>query len=147
MVSIPTGFGHWEYGRLATLKLKDKPAEYGGQDDPDLNNVWWDDKGVHPNTIIPVVADPIGGSQGWFDTVVKVTKAGPNDKYGDVAGRLGEARGGLQGDPALRLHRRPAPQDAPGDGGLGRAGKRQGQRARRQPLKQAAEPMPPITSW
>lgn len=83
VVAIPTAFGHWAYGRLATLKLKDKPA-YGGQEDPDLNNVWWDDKGVHPNDIIPVVADPIGGSQGWFDTVVKVTKAGPNDKYGDV---------------------------------------------------------------
>ena len=48
--------------------------------------MWWDDKGVHPNAIIPVVADPIGGSQGWYDTVVKVTKAGPNDKYGDVQG-------------------------------------------------------------
>lgn len=85
VVSIPTAFGHWEYGRLATLKLKDKP-QFGGADDPDLNNVWWDDKGVHPNDIIPVVADPIGGSQGWFDTVAKVTKAGPNDKYGDIQG-------------------------------------------------------------
>ncbi|MBK8638279.1 MAG: molybdopterin-dependent oxidoreductase [Chromatiaceae bacterium] len=85
VVSIPTAFGHWEYGRLATLRLKEKPA-FGGQDDPDLNNVWWDDKGVHPNAIIPVVADPIGGSQGWYDTVAKVTKAGPNDQYGDVQG-------------------------------------------------------------
>ncbi|MFZ5508523.1 MAG: molybdopterin-dependent oxidoreductase [Pseudomonadota bacterium] len=85
VVAIPTAFGHWEYGRLATLRLKEKPA-YGGQEDPDLNNVWWHDRGVHPNAIIPVVADPIGGSQGWYDTVVKVTKAGPNDKYGDVQG-------------------------------------------------------------
>ncbi len=85
VVSIPTAFGHWEYGRLATLKLKEQP-KFGGADDPDLKNVWWDDKGVHPNDIIPVVADPIGGSQGWFDTVAKVTKAGPNDKYGDVQG-------------------------------------------------------------
>jgi len=86
-VAIPTGFGHWEYGRLATLKLKEKKADTShGQDDPDLNNVWWDDKGVHPNNIIPVVADPIGGSQGWYDTVVKVTKAGPSDKYGDSQG-------------------------------------------------------------
>ena len=83
VISIPTAFGHWEYGRLATLKLKDKPA-WGGQDDADLKNVWWDDKGVHPNAIIPVVADPIGGSQGWYDTVARVTRAGPNDKYGDV---------------------------------------------------------------
>lgn len=87
VVAIPTAFGHWEYGRLATLKLKEKAAgEFGGQNDADLNNVWWEDKGVHPNAIIPTVVDPIGGSQGWFDTVVKVTKAGPNDKYGDVEG-------------------------------------------------------------
>lgn len=85
VIAIATAFGHWEYGRLATLRLKDNPA-FGGQEDPDLKNVWWDDKGVHPNAIIPVVADPIGGSQGWYDTVVKVTKAGPNDKYGDVQG-------------------------------------------------------------
>lgn len=85
VISIPTAFGHWEYGRLATLKLKEKPA-FGGTEDADLQNVWWDDRGVHPNDIIPVVADPIGGSQGWFDTVAKVTKAGPNDKYGDIQG-------------------------------------------------------------
>jgi anaerobic selenocysteine-containing dehydrogenase len=85
VVAIPTAFGHWAYGRLAQLKLKsDKAGAWGAQDDPDLDNVWWEDKGVHPNQIIPVVADPIGGSQGWYDTVVKVTKAGPNDKYGDV---------------------------------------------------------------
>jgi anaerobic selenocysteine-containing dehydrogenase len=87
VISIATGFGHWEYGRLATLKLKEKKGDYShGADDPDLNNVWWDDKGVHPNDIIPVVADPIGGSQGWYDTVVKVSKAGPGDKYGDSVG-------------------------------------------------------------
>lgn len=85
VVAIATAFGHWEYGRLATLKLKEKPA-FGGQEDADLRNVWWDDRGVHPNNIIPVVTDPIGGSQGWMDTVVKVTKAGPNDKYGDTQG-------------------------------------------------------------
>lgn len=87
VIGISTGFGHWEYGRLATLKLKEqKGVASHGADDPDLNNVWWDDKGVHPNNIIPVVVDPIGGSQGWYDTVVKVTKAGPDDKYGDSEG-------------------------------------------------------------
>ncbi len=84
-VAIPTGFGHWEYGRLATLKVKEQPA-HGGTEDADMKNVWWDDKGVHPNNIIPAVVDPIGGSQGWYDTVVKVTKAGPGDKYGDSQG-------------------------------------------------------------
>ncbi len=86
VVAIPTAFGHWAYGRLAQLKVKsEKGGTWGAQTDADVdNNVWWDDKGVHPNAIIPVVADPIGGSQGWYDTVVKVTKAGPEDKYGDV---------------------------------------------------------------
>ena len=28
--------------------------------------------------------DPIGGSQGWFDTVVKVSKAQQGDQYGDT---------------------------------------------------------------
>lgn len=85
VISIATGCGHWAYGRLAQLKLKETP-EFGGQEDPDLKNVWWEDKGVHPNLIIPVVVDPIGGSEGWFDTVVKVTKAGAGDKYGDTHG-------------------------------------------------------------
>jgi len=83
--SIATGCGHWEYGRLATLKLKDGP-QFGGTEDADMKNVWWEDNGVHPNDIIPAVVDPIGGSQGWMDTVVKVSKAGPDDRYGDVVG-------------------------------------------------------------
>ena len=46
--------------------------------------MWWDDRGVHPNPIVRLAIDPIGGSQGWYDTVVTVTKAEPGDKYGDV---------------------------------------------------------------
>lgn len=84
VIAISTACGHWGYGRLAQLKLKEKGGQFGAQEDPDLNNVWWEDKGVHPNAIIPAVADPIGGSAGWYDTVVKVTKAKPGDKYGDV---------------------------------------------------------------
>jgi hypothetical protein len=90
VVAIPTAFGHWAYGRLASgarAKVKgEKGGAWGAANDADLNNVWWEDTGVHPNNIIPVVADPIGGSQGWYDTVVKVTKAGPGDKYGDSVG-------------------------------------------------------------
>lgn len=85
VISVATGCGHWGYGRLAQLKLKEA-VEFGGVEDADLKNVWWEDKGVHPNVIIPPVVDPIGGSQGWYDTVVKVTKANPGDKYGDTHG-------------------------------------------------------------
>ncbi|PKM43944.1 MAG: thiosulfate reductase [Gammaproteobacteria bacterium HGW-Gammaproteobacteria-1] len=84
VIAVSTAHGHWGYGRLAQLKLKEAAGQYGAADDPDLKNVWWDDKGVHPNHIIPAVADPIGGSQGWYDTVVKVSKAQPGDKYGDM---------------------------------------------------------------
>ncbi|WP_126443658.1 molybdopterin-dependent oxidoreductase [Sulfuricystis multivorans] len=114
-VAIATGCGHWEYGRLATLKLKEQP-QFGGTEDPDLKNVWWDDKGVHPNAIIPAIADPIGGSQAWYDTVVKVTKAGPNDKYGDVQGdwqkHLEAFKEGLRYAYTGDLHRKMHPEMA-----------------------------------
>ncbi len=114
-VAIATGCGHWEYGRLATLKLNEKP-QFGGTEDPDLKNVWWDDKGVHPNDIIPAIADPIGGSQAWYDTVVKVTKAGPNDKYGDVHGdwekHLAVFKEGLRYAYIGDLHRKMHPEMA-----------------------------------
>ncbi len=84
VTAISHGCGHWGYGRLARLRLREKGGQFGAQEDPDLNNVWWEDKGVHANAIIPAVADPIGGSAGWYDTVVKVTKAQPGDRYGDA---------------------------------------------------------------
>ena len=66
VISIPTAFGHWEYGRLATLKLKDKKSEAShGQDDPDLNNVWWTTRASIPTT-----------SSRWWPTRSAVRKAG-----------------------------------------------------------------------
>jgi len=53
-------------------------------EEPDLKNIWWKAEGVNPNYVIPVSADPIGGSQGWYDTVASVTPAKPGDKFGDV---------------------------------------------------------------
>ena len=85
VVAISTACGHSAYGRLAQLKQREQAADYvqGGEADI-ANNVWWNDKGVHPNPIIRLAVDPIGGSQGWFDTVVTVSKAQPGDNYGDV---------------------------------------------------------------
>ena len=82
VVAISNSFGHWEYGRLATLKLKEKP-EWAESGDTDFEQVFWKDTGMHPNYIIPVSTDPIGGSEGWYDTVVTVEKAQPGDKYKD----------------------------------------------------------------
>ena len=68
-------------------------GNYGGTKDPDIvQNTWWDDTGVHPNQIIPVSTDPIGGGMGWFDTVITVTKAKAGDKYGDTHSDRGAAR-------------------------------------------------------
>ena len=85
VVAISTACGHSAYGRLAQLKQREQAAEYVQGGDADIaNNVWWNDKGVHPNPIIRLAVDPIGGSQGWYDTVVTVSKAEPGDKYGDT---------------------------------------------------------------
>lgn len=84
-VAISTACGHPAYGRLAQLKHREAAAEWAQGGDPDItHNVWWDDRGVHPNPIIRLAVDPIGGSQGWYDTTVTVSKAQPGDKYGDV---------------------------------------------------------------
>ena len=51
--------------------------------DPDSERLWWSDGGVHQNLIMPVQPDPISGQHCWHQKV-RVTKAGPKDKYGDV---------------------------------------------------------------
>ena len=51
--------------------------------DPDSERLWWSDGGVHQNLIMPVQPDPISGQHCWHQKV-RVTKAGPDDKYGDV---------------------------------------------------------------
>lgn len=85
VIAISTACGHPAYGRLAQLKHKGAAADWMQGGDPDItNNVWWDDRGVHPNPIISLSVDPIGGSQGWYDTVVTVSKTQPGDNYGDI---------------------------------------------------------------
>ena len=92
VVAVSTACGHSAYGRLATLKVNEAKAEWASDADPDIDhNVWWDDKGVHPNPIIRLSVDPIGGSQAWFDTVVTVSAAQAGDKYGDVSASVEES--------------------------------------------------------
>ena len=71
VVAISHHLGHWEYGRYAS----GNKAPLAHDDDPDLKLKPWNTYGVHPNWIIPNMADPISGQQAWMDTVVKVTKA------------------------------------------------------------------------
>lgn len=51
--------------------------------DPDTKRIWWTDGGVHQNLTFPVQPDPISGQHCWHQRVV-VSKAGPEDEYGDV---------------------------------------------------------------
>jgi anaerobic selenocysteine-containing dehydrogenase len=52
--------------------------------DPDTSRIWWEDVGVHQNLTHAVQPDPISGAHCWLQKAVNVSKAGPNDRHGDV---------------------------------------------------------------
>ena len=52
-------------------------------DDPDSKRIFWEDAGVHQNLTFPVQPDYISGQHCWHQKV-RVSKPGPEDKYGDV---------------------------------------------------------------
>ena len=51
--------------------------------DPDSQRVWWSEIGVHQNITFPVQPDPVSGMHCWHQRV-RVEKAGPDDRYGDI---------------------------------------------------------------
>lgn len=52
--------------------------------DPDTSRIWWEDVGVHQNITHAVHPDPVSGMHCWHQKALNVTKAGPNDRNGDV---------------------------------------------------------------
>ena len=52
--------------------------------DPDTQRIFWNDGGVHQNIAYPVHPDPISGMMDWHQKV-RVTKAEPGDKFGDIS--------------------------------------------------------------
>jgi anaerobic selenocysteine-containing dehydrogenase len=52
-------------------------------DDPDSQRIFWQDGGVHQNLTFPVQPDAVSGQHCWHQKV-RVSKPGPDDKYGDV---------------------------------------------------------------
>jgi anaerobic selenocysteine-containing dehydrogenase len=52
-------------------------------DDPDSERIWWEEAGVHQNLTFPVQPDPISGQHCWHQKVT-VTRAGADDRYGDI---------------------------------------------------------------
>ncbi|MEM7345743.1 MAG: molybdopterin-dependent oxidoreductase [Chloroflexota bacterium] len=60
--------------------------------DPDTSRIWWDDVGVHQNITHAVHPDPISGMHCWHQKAFNVTKAGPNDKNGDIKVDINKSR-------------------------------------------------------
>ena len=52
--------------------------------DPDSERIWWSDGGVHQNLVFPVQPDPVSGGHSWHQKV-RVERARPGDKYGDIS--------------------------------------------------------------
>jgi len=52
--------------------------------DPDSQRVWWTEVGVHQNLTFPVQPDPVSGMHCWHQRV-RVEKAEPDDRYGDIS--------------------------------------------------------------
>ncbi|MFQ5679644.1 MAG: molybdopterin dinucleotide binding domain-containing protein [Gemmatimonadota bacterium] len=77
--------------------------------DPDSLRIWWTDVGVHQNLTFPVHPDPISGMHCWHQAV-RVRKAGPSDRYGDVAVETERARAAYREWLALT---RPASRHSP----------------------------------
>jgi len=71
-----TAPGHWRMRQI-------KGVEPFASEDADSSRLWWKDAGVHQNLTFPVQPDPVSGQHCWHQRVV-VTKAGPDDRYGDV---------------------------------------------------------------
>jgi anaerobic selenocysteine-containing dehydrogenase len=52
--------------------------------DPDTSRIWWEDVGVHQNITHAVHPDPVSGMHCWHQKALRVTKAGPQDRNGDI---------------------------------------------------------------
>jgi anaerobic selenocysteine-containing dehydrogenase len=51
--------------------------------DPDSSRIWWSEVGVHQNLTFPVQPDPVSGMHCWHQRV-RLERASPDDRYGDV---------------------------------------------------------------
>jgi hypothetical protein len=70
---------------------RQKGVEPFASSDADTQRLWWTDAGVHQNLTFPVQPDPISGMHCWHQAV-RVRKAEPGDRYGDVSVDTGKAR-------------------------------------------------------
>jgi len=59
--------------------------------DADTERIWWTDAGVHQNLTFAVQPDPISGMHCWHQAV-RVRKAEPGDRYGDISVDVAKSR-------------------------------------------------------
>jgi anaerobic selenocysteine-containing dehydrogenase len=81
--------------------------------DPDTSRVWWEDVGVHQNIAHAVHPDPVSGMHCWHQKALKVSKAGPDDRHGDIQ---------VDTNKSMQIYREwlALTRPAPGPGGLRR---------------------------
>ena len=58
-------------------------AQPFSSNDPDSQRIWWNEVGVHQNLTFAVQPDPVSGMHCWHQRV-RLEKAAPNDRYGDI---------------------------------------------------------------
>ena len=66
------------------LLRRERNVEPFASADPDTSRIWWTDAGVHQNLTFPVQPDPVSGMHCWHQAV-RVKRAEPGDRYGDVS--------------------------------------------------------------
>ncbi|MEJ2335150.1 MAG: molybdopterin-dependent oxidoreductase [Gemmatimonadales bacterium] len=71
---------HQEYSW--SIDLEEGARAYESED-PDTGRIWWTEVGVHQNLTFPVHPDPVSGMHCWHQAV-RVRKAAPADRYGDI---------------------------------------------------------------
>jgi anaerobic selenocysteine-containing dehydrogenase len=99
VVACSHHMGRWKTGEdgqrqlMATVALEREGTRWGlrrrrgvepaDSHDPDTSRIWWSDAGVHQNLAFAVQPDPVSGMHCWHQAV-RVRKAEPADRYGDV---------------------------------------------------------------
>ena len=77
-------------GSRWTLK-RERGVEPFASRDADTERIWWTDAGVHQNLTFAVQPDPISGMHCWHQAV-RVRKADPTDRYGDISVDVSRSR-------------------------------------------------------
>jgi anaerobic selenocysteine-containing dehydrogenase len=118
-----TDSGNLNPGTSALVKLEEngdnfsmrqlQAAKAYKSSDPDTMRIWWEDVGVHQNITHAVHPDPVSGMHCWHQKATKVSKAGPDDRHGDIR---------VDTNKSMQIYREwlALTRPAPGPGGLRR---------------------------